>query len=253
MRGLGKVLILMGVAAFASLARAELPQNYRVNLLTENLPPFNMAAGGKNFAVDTDISGINTDVVREMFKRAGIDYSLSLRFPWARMYQTALDKPDYGLFSTNLSPERKNLFKWVGPLAKTSFVLLSAPNKKISVASLAEAGKFKIGAYANDAVSQELEHSGLNPINALRDQENVKKLMKGEIDLWATTDPVGAYLAKQENVTGLNTVLRFHDGELYLALNLQTPDEVVQRLQKALDAMNKDGTVAKIVKRYIGG
>lgn len=66
-----------------SAARAEIDPNYSVVLLTENFPPYNMASNGKNFAQEDGITGIAADVVREMFKRAGISYSLTLRFPWA--------------------------------------------------------------------------------------------------------------------------------------------------------------------------
>ncbi|MGZ3081021.1 transporter substrate-binding domain-containing protein, partial [Pseudomonas aeruginosa] len=83
--------------------------------------------------------------------------------------------------------------------------------------------------------------------NALRDQENVKKLTGGQIDLWATTDPVGRYLAKQEGVSGLQTVLRFNEAKLYLALNKDTPDEVVERLHKALEQRRQEGFVDEAV------
>ena len=63
----------------ASLAHAQAPA--KIDLLTENFPPYNMAADGKNFARDENISGIAVDIVREMFKRAGVDYTLTLRFP----------------------------------------------------------------------------------------------------------------------------------------------------------------------------
>lgn len=53
----------------ASLAHAQAPA--KIDLLTENFPPYNMAADGKNFARDENISGIAVDIVREMFKRAG--------------------------------------------------------------------------------------------------------------------------------------------------------------------------------------
>ena len=56
----------------AASVRAALPDDYKVVLLTENFPPFNMAADGKNYAAERNISGINADIVREMFKRAGI-------------------------------------------------------------------------------------------------------------------------------------------------------------------------------------
>src|SRR5690606_20164897 len=177
--------LLLGLAVLATTVRAELPPDYKVVLLTENFPPFNMAVDDKNFARDEGIDGISADIVREMFKRAGINYNLSLRFPWDRLYRLTLDKPNYGLFSTTFTAERQPLFKWVGPIASTGWVLLAAPGNNISIGSLKEAGQYRIGAYKNDAVSQHLESQGLTPINALRDQENVKKLLKGQIDLWA--------------------------------------------------------------------
>ncbi|MFI8746032.1 substrate-binding periplasmic protein [Pseudomonas sp. NPDC077186] len=241
------VALLLG----SSFAHAQLPPDYKVVLLTENFPPFNMAVDDKNFARDDGIDGISADIVREMFKRAGIDYTLTLRFPWDRLYRLTLDKPNYGLFSTTFTPERQPLFKWVGPIAKTGWVLLAAPGNNLSVASLKDAAQYRIGAYKNDAVSQHLESQGLQPVNALRDQENVKKLVRGQIDLWATTDPVGRYLAKQEDVSGLTTVLRFNDAELYLALNKDTPDEVVERLQKALDELRAEGYIDDITENYL--
>jgi hypothetical protein len=52
-----------------------------------------MAKNGKNFAKDENIEGIAVDIMRETFKRAGISYSLTLRFPWERIYKLALEKP----------------------------------------------------------------------------------------------------------------------------------------------------------------
>ncbi|MBB1518964.1 substrate-binding periplasmic protein [Aquipseudomonas guryensis] len=244
-------VLLGGLLLTAFGARAELPEDYKVVLLTENFPPFNMAVDDKNFAREDGIDGISADIVREMFKRAGIGYTMSLRFPWDRLYRLTLDKANYGLFSTTFTDERKPQFKWVGPLAKSGWVLLAAPGSTITVATLKDAAQYNVGAYKNDAVSQHLEGQGLKPVNALRDQENVDKLVKGKIDLWATTDPVGRYLAKQQGVSGLTTVLRFNEAELYLALNKDTPDEVVERLQKALDELRTEGFVDDMTNSYL--
>ncbi len=241
------VLFMLAVGS----GRAAVPEDYKLVVLTENFPPFNMAADGKNYAADRNISGINADIVREMFKRAGVNYSLTLRFPWDRIYNQVLEHHDQALFSTTYTPEREPLFKWVGPLASTGWVLLAPPGSSLRLTSLEEARQYRIGAYRNDAVSQHLEGKGFEPVNSLRDQENVSKLLKGQIDLWATTDPVGPYLAKQEGVSGLTTVLRFNDAQLFLALNKQTPDEVVNRLQKALNDMKSDGSIDAILRRYL--
>ncbi|TWE07794.1 amino acid ABC transporter substrate-binding protein (PAAT family) [Pseudomonas sp. AG1028] len=235
----------------ASVARAEIDPNYNVVLLTENFPPYNMAINGKNFAQEDNIDGIAVDVVREMFKRAGIKYSLTLRFPWDRIYKLALEKPDYGVFVTARLPEREALFKWVGPIGPDDWVLLARGDSKLVVNNLQQAKQYRIGAYKGDAIAEHLEKQGLQPVTSLRDQENAKKLMAGQIDLWATGDPAGRYLARQEGVSGLKTVLRFNSAQLYLALNKEVPDEVVQKLQSELDKMRAEGIVDSILNSYL--
>lgn len=246
-----KISLLFGLVLSACAAHAELPYGYKVVLLTENFPPFNMSIDDKNFARDDGIDGISAEIVRAMFKRAGIDYTLSLRFPWDRLYRLTQDKPNYGLFSTTFTPEREPLFKWVGPLGSTSWVLVAAPDSKINVSSLEEAAKFKIGAYKNNAVTQHLDAKGVPLVIALRDQENARKLAKGQIDLWATDDPAGRYMARQEGISGLRVVMTLNKAELFLALNKDTPDEVVQRLQKALDELRSEGFVNDITENYL--
>ena len=235
----------------ASVARAEIDPNYNVVLLTENFPPYNMAINGKNFAQEDNIDGIAVDVVREMFKRADIKYSLTLRFPWDRIYKLALEKPGYGVFVTARLPERETLFKWVGPIGPDDWVLLARGDSKLVLNNLQQAKQYRIGAYKGDAIAEHLEKEGLQPVTSLRDQENAKKLMAGQIDLWATGDPAGRYLARQEGVSGLKTVLRFNSAQLYLALNKDVPDEVVQKLQSELDKMRAEGIVDSILNSYL--
>ncbi|VVO30615.1 substrate-binding periplasmic protein [Pseudomonas fluorescens] len=220
-------------------------------LLTENFPPYNMAKNGKNFAQDENIDGIAVDIVREMFKRADITYNLTLRFPWERIYKIALEKPGYGVFVMARLPDREKLFKWVGPIGPDDWIMLAKADSKITLATLNDARKYKIGAYKGDAIAETLAKQGLKPVVVLRDQDNAKKLVNGQIDLWATGDPAGRYLARQDGVTGLKTVLRFNSAELYLALNRNVPDDAVAKLQAALDQMRKDGVVEEIMARYL--
>ncbi len=232
-------------------ARAEEPSDASLVLLTENFPPYNMAKNGKNFAKDENIEGIAVDIVRETFKRAGISYNLTLRFPWERIYKLALEKPGYGVFVMARLPDREALFKWVGPIGPDDWVLLAKADSKIQLNDLEHARRYRIGAYKGDAIAETLEKQGLNPVVVLRDQDNAQKLLDGQIDLWATGDPAGRYLARQIGVSGLKTILRFNSAELYLALNKQVPDEVVSRLQAALDQLRDEGVVADIMGRYL--
>ncbi|QLC73428.1 ABC transporter substrate-binding protein [Pseudomonas sp. LPB0260] len=232
-------------------AQAAIDPDYRMVLLTENFPPYNMAVNGKNYAREENLDGIAVDIVREMFKRAGIQYNLTLRFPWARIYKLALEKPGYGVFVAARLPEREALFKWVGPIGPDDWVLLARGDSSIRLNSLEEAKQYRVGAYKGDAIAEHLEEQGLQPITALRDQLNAKKLMEGKIDLWATGDPAGRYLAKQSGISGLKTVLRFDSAQLYLALNKEVPDEVVRKLQGELDRMRDEGFVDAVLNKYL--
>ncbi|AZE46090.1 ABC-type amino acid transport/signal transduction system, periplasmic component/domain [Pseudomonas chlororaphis] len=248
-----RLLLVLASASvlFAASARAAQTPDTSLVLLTENFPPYNMARNGKNFAQGENINGIAVEIVREMFKRAGINYSLTLRFPWERIYKLALEQPGYGVFVMARLPDREPLFKWVGPIGPDDWIMLARDDSKIALQSLEQARKYRIGAYKGDAIAETLAKQGLKPQVVLRDQDNARKLVGGQIDLWATGDPAGRYLARQEGVTGLKTVLRFHSAQLYLALNKEVPDETVARLQAALDQLREEGVVEEIMGRYL--
>ncbi|MGZ7458313.1 substrate-binding periplasmic protein [Pseudomonas sp. Ma2-10] len=250
---LKRLLLVLASASLLLVNGAHAAENPDTGLvlLTENFPPYNMAKNSKNFAQDENINGIAVDIVREMFKRAEVSYSLTLRFPWERIYKLALEKPGYGVFVMARLPDRENLFKWVGPIGPDDWIMLAKADSKISLESLEQARKYKIGAYKGDAIAQTLAKQGLKPVVVLRDQDNAKKLVNGQIDLWATGDPAGRYLARQDGVTGLKTVLRFNSAELYLALNKDVPDDVVAKLQAALDQLRKEGVVDNIMAKYL--
>ncbi|MCQ4348014.1 ABC transporter substrate-binding protein [Pseudomonas stutzeri] len=237
---LGKLALLVFLLSPGAVCAA-VPADYRVHLLTENFPPFNMAADGRNFARDEQIQGLSAALVREMFARAGLGYTMTLRFPWDRVYRHVLEHPGSGLFSTARTPKREAQFKWVGPIAEYHSVLVAAPGSDIELSDLEQARAYRIGAYKSAAASQLLESQHILPADALSDADNIGKLQRGQIDLWATAAPVWQHHARQAGIDGLREVLRFHSDPLYLALHKDTPDEVVQRLQRALDQMRGEG------------
>lgn len=244
-------VLIASTMVWAGVAFSAQPAGYSLHLLTENFPPYNMAKDGKNYARDDNVEGIAVDILRETFKRAGIGYSLTLRFPWERIYNLTLDNPGYGVFVAARIPERETLFKWVGPLGPDDWVLLARADSPITLNSLEEARHYTIGAYKSDAIALSLEKQGMAPVIVLRDQDNAKKLLDGQIDLWATGDPAGYFLARQVGISGFKTVLRFNQAELYLALNKDVPDEVVAKLQKALDQLKAEGELERIRARYL--
>ena len=240
-----RFVTILALACGLSLARAE-----PLVLLTENLPPFNMSVAGTNYARDDGVTGISSDILRAVCERAQVQCQQILRFPWQRVYQQTLDDAGYGLFSTARTAEREGLFKWVGPIASNEWVLFSKGDCSIQLNSLDDARRYRIGGYKGDAKTQFLLDRGLEVQTALRDSENVKKLERGQIDLWVTSNQAGRFVARQEGLENLRVVQNLHTADLYLALNLQTPDELVQKLQSALDSLRAEGALRSIEARY---
>ncbi|MCL6414119.1 ABC transporter substrate-binding protein [Aestuariirhabdus sp. Z084] len=236
-------LLFIGTSAVA---------DYKLSLQTENFPPYNFSLNGSNYAKDRDIDGISVRIVREVFKRAKVNHKITLRFPWARIYKKALESEKYGVFSMVRSEEREPLFKWVGPLAPDEWVFFAREGSGIQLSSLEDAKNYVVGGYKGDALTEYLLEQGLEIKQAASDNLNARKLAAGKIDLWAANSFSGRFLATQENVKGIKQVLTFDKVDLYLGLNKSTPDEVVAKLQSAVDAMHKDGTIQKIINDYLG-
>ena len=96
------------------------------------LPAVQHGHDGKNFAKEEAISGIDAEVVAALFKRAGIPYTLTLRFEPpaaaggnARLRRVLLSR----------TPEREPKYKWVGPLSEIQIVLLKRPDSPIQISS----------------------------------------------------------------------------------------------------------------------
>ena len=219
-------------------------------LLTENYPPFNMSIDEKNFARGDSIDGISADIVKELMNRSKIDYSMTLRFPWARVYGLAQSKPNYGLFSTAFLDKRKHDFKWVGPLVGNDYVLFSPAGKKFDIKSFKDLKQYRIGSYKGSGVAQVLKEKGITVIESYKDNGNPAKLIKGDLDLWATGEVTGRYIASIEGINNLQTAFKVKAIEYFLALNLSTEDSLVNKLQGNLDQMRKEGVLEEMKGRY---
>lgn len=220
-----------------------LSDSKNLTLTTEEYPPFNMTERSG------EVTGISTEIVQELMKRSGQDYQIQL-LPWNRAYSMALENTDTGVFSTTLTQDRKELFKWVSPVAYNNWVLMAKKGASIQLNSLEDAKKYRIGAYRGDAIAVFLEKEGFDLDLVRRDELNPLKLDRGRIDLWATGHLLGPYLAKEQNVEGLEDVLTFRKTTMGLAFHKDTPDTLIEKLNSILNDLYLDGTVEDIYAKY---
>lgn len=214
-----------------------------LTLTTEEYPPLNFSTdGGKT------VSGLSTDVMREVAKRTGINTTIGL-YPWQRAYKEAQDSKDTCVYSTTRTEAREKLFKWVGPLAPSTWILFAKADSPIALTTLDDAKKYKVGGYQGDAKAIFLKEKGFTLDEAMSDEQNLKKLDAGRIDLWAATSGVGPWMAKASGIK-IKPVLSFQDVQMFAACNLNMPDADITKMNDAIKAMKSDGTYDKILKSY---
>lgn len=222
-----------------------------LTILTEEFPPYNYTEDGR-------VRGISTDILRLMLAEAGMDVpAQSFQvLPWSRAYQDVLSRPDTLLFSVTRTKERESLFKWIGPIAPNRNVLLARKDRHLVIGDFSQTLNLRVGAIRDDAGEQLLVAWGypLKWIDLTSDaRSNMLKLENGRIDLFAYPETVFKWLVAQnrKNVDDYETVFVLHEGYVYFAVNRNTPDETVQKLQKALDALKESGKVQEIIDGYL--
>ncbi|MGP4845450.1 substrate-binding periplasmic protein [Marinobacter sp. 1Y8] len=217
---------------------------------TENFPPYNMSASGRAFEHSGDqIDGLCTEMVKAILSRTKLDYAIKLR-NWDYGYKRVLDKPNHGIFCTTYTEDRAPQFKWVGPLTTNLWTIFGPKDTTFKMDELEDAKSKKIGGYRGDVMTEYLVKRGYTVSQIDSDDLNPKRLELGQIELWIADRLAGPYFASQQDVEGLVPVFSFNKTELFLAMNPQTPQSVIDQLNKALEEVKASGMYEAIEDKY---
>lgn len=232
------VFAVLAAAGGAALAAQAPPRLY---VATEP-PPAALSDGARP-------ADAATEKVREILARARIPYTLEV-LPWRRAYTAALQRPDGCVVSAARTPARERLFKWIGPTDEGVWVLMGRADRNFQLRSLEDARPYRIGTYNGDARDQYLRERGFTVDPAQNDLVNPQKLLMGRIDLWAASLRRSSnFIAQNGWSTQIVPVLTFNRTQVYLACNPAVPDELVGRMNAALDSMVRDGTMRRIEQK----
>ena len=216
------------------------------NLVTENYPPFTIV-DPKTGAV----TGSAIEIVAELMRRSEQKYTISV-YPWSRALLMAQMKSGTCVFSTARTPMREKKFKWVGPLGSNNFVVFGRSGDKYRPANLDELRFKVIGTKENDASSEYLLSRGYIVDTVSSDADNPRKLMRGRFDYWATGESIGSEVIRQQSLTkDIVPIFSFDQLNMYLACNLNIEQSKVDRWNRLLIDMEKDGTSTAIRKKYL--
>ncbi|MBB6480959.1 substrate-binding periplasmic protein [Spirochaeta isovalerica] len=219
--------------------------------MSEEFPPYNFELNGRLQGISIDLMVLCLDKLGSRQTRQDIRI-----LPWARSYKMLLEEEKTVLFAITRTPQRENLFKWVGPISSSKNVLFARKNSLISLSSPDDIKKYRTGAIRDDAGEQllqdlfGLDREGIELTSSAL--SSLLQLKTGRIDLFAYDENVLHWIMTQEglNPEDFESVYVLSEGFHYFGFHRDTDDELIEQFQKALDDLKDEGLYDIVLKRY---
>jgi polar amino acid transport system substrate-binding protein len=254
------VLLLLFGLVFTSCKRDRYPVNgdpTQFRYLTEEYPPFNFLANGV-------AAGVSVDILEELFQKLKLplDRSAVEVWLWAPAYDSTLNRPGTMLFSMVRTPSRENLFKWVGPIAPHTDVLIALAGSQNQINQLTDLNNYFTGVVEGfSSIDLLLSHGVLRANIVL--YNDMKELYKAlydtrEVQFIATGEAAHILLIEALGYSESEFASPFiiRSDELYFAFNKETAEEMITDFQNALNLIKMDkaddgsSTYEKILNRF---
>jgi polar amino acid transport system substrate-binding protein len=230
-----KLVALLLAGLFIILACSAPASEVKVRVLTEDYPPCNYVDD------NGQVVGQSTEVVKAIMNKLGQKINIEV-LPWEQGFDLAQKEPGIALYSASRTPERENMFLWVGPIYNTQKYLYARKSSSLKINSLADVKNVKaISGVKNDSGVKFCLDAGGKLIYSATGYEALKKLMDGSADLWLGPGPDISIAAKKAGVNpgDIEPVFLVHKYDQYIAFNKNTPPAIVKQWQQALDSIKK--------------
>lgn len=220
---------------------------YDFQFITEIYKPFNYTESG-------EIKGLAPAVLKAICRNLEIPFKVSV-LPWEEGYHLARTTPGAVLFSTSMNSQRRDLFKWAGPIASLEWKFYAPAQSRLNPGSLDEAKQVRaIGVLKDYTIEQYLVNQGFTNLVYCNDHlDAIKKLISGVIDLYPsdryTTEAAMKSLGQSEY--NLKEVLPVKTELIYFAFNKEVPDQVVADFQEEIDRLKSSGYLKQLSEEYL--
>jgi len=214
-----------------------------IKVVAAEFPPLTTNAEGQP-------GGVVLEVVREACKKAGISLEFSF-LPWQRAQLEAQGRNDVLIIPFTRTPGREAQYQWIAPVLEfhTVLVTLSQPPSSID-----EARTRVVGYVRGTSFKDEVEHAGFPYVEETDDDvTNARKLKRGRIGAWITTDLMARGVYRQAGFDPAELKYGPTLGPVkvsWVAASHEFPKDIAKRIAEAIDQMRADGSYQAIVKRY---
>lgn len=234
-----------------------MPSDYMpgtIQIYTESSPPFSYMTGKDT---TRKVEGSSVDIVNEIQTRTGHVNKINMSL-WTDAYSVVQYLPNSAIFNITRTPERENMFQWVGPISTSKSYFYTLASSGLTIQTIDQAKALNSIATPEGWFTYDyLVKNGFKNIVATShtSMEAFQQLMSGEVQALLMTDLDVKWLADISKVPliDLSQQMQASDLKDYVAFSLNTPASTVQQWQQHLNAMKSDETFNTIWNKWFKG
>ncbi|MDM4768386.1 transporter substrate-binding domain-containing protein [Pelomonas sp. SE-A7] len=210
------------------------------------------------FEQEGQVSGLATELLREMARRAGLPLAIALQ-PRLRAEKSFAEQTHSLLYPLARLPEREGRFRWIGPiLPRRVQIYRLAERTDIRFQGLRQLNGLTVGAMTGSATMEQLLQLGLGPGKELDLATSyevcMRKLLAGRTDLVVMGDLNAYWQLRQQGEASARIVavgeLDQPPADYAFGLRPDASDALQQQLQTQLDALRRSGHVEQLKQRF---
>ena len=199
--------------------------------------------------------GFCSEIVTEVFKKAGYNVKIDY-IPWDKAIEETTKGKYDAAFPEYYSKDRIKDFKYSNFFTNSLLCFYERKGANIKYKTIKDLAPYKIGVVKGYVNTEEFDKATyLKKIESDSDEENLRKLAKGELDLIVIDKLVARYLITSKmpgDASKLESVeppLLIQPLFVIFPKKLAQSDKRIKDFNKALDDLNKTGGINAIMKK----
>jgi polar amino acid transport system substrate-binding protein len=235
--------------ALAAIAQPAFARNEKIDIVTEEWPPY-------NYTEDGVIKGFSVEIIRHIIGDLNVDADFKV-VPSMRAKLMLDSNPRTMMITMLRTPEREQHYQWIGPLGDGVIYFYKKKGNPLLISTLEDAKKVgQIACRHAGLVFNTLTAAGFTNLDATstNGESIYRKLLNDRCDLGVSETDLGVkYILRQMNYPSdalVQTGVKVVESPLYIACGKDVPAEEVARWQESLDRMKASGAYDEVYRKY---
>ena len=236
--------ITVASAIFCSSSWAE---QRKLNIAATEYPPY--------YGKDLENNGFMSEIIVTAFKRSGHDIDIKF-LPWKRALESTKAGKHDGLFTIWHRKEREEWFVFSKPLPANELGFYRRKDQDIAFTSFDNLKSYTIGIVRGYVSPPGFDEAGLKTSLAKDDEENLRKLHKGRVDLVLADKVVAQHIISTKIPDAVSELEWIdppaHTDIQYLVISKKAEDyaATLADFNTGLAEIEADGTLQAIMAKH---